>query len=138
MSVACPNCGSRFLRESKPRADDPKKRFASPLRCQDCKTRFIARTFIVSDLKWARCPKCARMDLNGWAGKTCEPPLFMAMKISLGAERWRCEYCRVNFASFRPRKELFTFRRWDKLRAGMSLSDRAKPPRREEPDTLKT
>jgi hypothetical protein len=55
------------------------------------------------------------MDLNGWTGKTFEPPFFMGLKISLGAIRLRCEYCRINFASFRKRKESFTFHRWKKF-----------------------
>ena len=84
----------------------------SPLRCLDCKTRFVARTFVLSDLRYASCPKCHRMDLNGWTGKTYEPPFFMGLKVGLGAKKWRCEYCRLNFASFRPRKEVFTFKRW--------------------------
>ena len=55
------------------------------------------------------------MDLNGWSGKTFKPPLWMAFKVALGARKWRCEYCRLNFASFRARKEVFTFKRWKKF-----------------------
>ena len=56
------------------------------------------------------------MDLNGWTGKTyVNPPLWVALKVSFGAHRWRCEYCRLNFASFRTRKEVFTFKRWKKF-----------------------
>jgi len=86
------------------------------LRCLDCKKRFIARSFFWDDLVYARCPVCHRMDLNGWTGKTfTNPPFRVALKISFGARRWRCEYCRLNFASFRKRKEVFTFRRWKKF-----------------------
>ena len=115
MSLSCPSCGSRFLSESRPRnwrESLNRLRLISPLRCSDCRTRFIARTVILSDLLYARCPCCCRMDLNGWTGKTYEPPFFVGLKVALGAHRWRCEYCRVNFASFRPRKEVFTFNRW--------------------------
>ena len=49
---------------------------------------------------------------NHWTGKTYDPPLRVALKTALGANRWRCEYCRLNFASFRDRKEIFTFSRW--------------------------
>ncbi len=128
MSTACPKCGSRFLRESRPRDFSEKinrLRFVSPLRCMDCKTRFIARTLVLSDLLYARCPKCFRMDLNSWTGKTYEPPFFMGLKISSGAKRWRCEYCRLNFASFRQRKEIFTFKRW-KNRDAQLEEERAK------------
>jgi hypothetical protein len=55
------------------------------------------------------------MDLNGWTGKTYTPPFFMGLKVYFGAKKWRCEYCRLNFASFRPRKEVFTFSRWKNL-----------------------
>lgn len=56
------------------------------------------------------------MDLNGWTGKTyTDPPFWVKVKVNLGARKWRCEYCRLNFASFRKRKEVFTFKRWKKL-----------------------
>jgi hypothetical protein len=35
-------------------------------------------------------------------------------KLQLGAYKTRCEYCRYDFASFRKRKETFTFSRWRK------------------------
>ncbi len=122
MLVACPKCGSRFLRDSRPRPDEKIPWLASALRCVDCHTRFVAKTLVLSDIKWARCPRCQRMDLNGWTGKTYQPPLFVGLKVKFGAHRWRCEYCRLNFASWRPRKELFTFSRWQKLQAGIDLS----------------
>ena len=56
------------------------------------------------------------MDLNGWTGKTyTDPPLLIRLKVALGAKKWRCEYCRLNFASFRKRKEVFTFKRWKRF-----------------------
>ena len=115
MSLACPKCGSRFLRDSRPRRFKEKidkLRFVAPLRCLDCKTRFVTRTLILSNLFYARCPLCYRMDLNGWTGKTYTPPFLMALKITFGGKKWRCEYCRLNFASFRQSKEVFTFWRW--------------------------
>jgi DNA-directed RNA polymerase subunit RPC12/RpoP len=119
MSVACPNCGSRYLRPSKTRNFAEQLgllRFKSPLRCLDCKTRFTAPTFVWSDLFYARCPMCRRMDLNGWTGNTyTDPPAWVAFKVALGARKWRCEYCRLNFASFRRRKEVFTFKRWKRF-----------------------
>jgi hypothetical protein len=36
------------------------------------------------------------------------------LKLQLGAYKMRCEYCRYDFASFRKRKETFTFSRWKK------------------------
>ena len=70
------------------------------------------------------------MDLNGWTGKTYLPPFWMRVQLTLGAKRYRCEYCRFNFASFRRRKEAFTFKRWEKMNAGQAraaaLAERAK------------
>ncbi len=125
MPVQCPNCGSRFLRESKPRDAAEKLaqcRFVSPLRCLDCKTRFVASTLSLGDIRWAHCPKCDRMDLNQWTGKNYEPPFWVGLMASFGANRWRCEYCRINFASFRKRKEVFTFKRWKNLNSGDAVA----------------
>jgi hypothetical protein len=56
------------------------------------------------------------MDLNAWTGKTyTDPPAWVAFKVRMGAKRWRCEYCRLNFASLRKRKEVFSFQRWKRL-----------------------
>jgi DNA-directed RNA polymerase subunit RPC12/RpoP len=116
MPVACPKCGSRDLRPSRARNFSEKLgklRLVLPLRCRDCKARFIAPTFLLADLVYARCPACLRMDLSGWPGNShTDLPFWVALKISFGAKKWRCEYCRLNFASFRERKEVFTFKRW--------------------------
>lgn len=91
-------------------------RLVSPYRCLDCKERFAAPMIVWADLFFAKCPICRRMDLNAWTGKTyTNPPAWVAFRIRLGARRWRCEYCRLNFAGFRKRKEVFTFQRWKKF-----------------------
>lgn len=129
MSVACPKCGSRYLRPSRTRsfAEGLRKlRLKTPLRCLDCKARFIAPMIVWEDLFFARCPVCHRMDLNGWTGKTyTNPPFWVALKVKLGARKWRCEYCRLNFASFWKRKEVFTFKRWKRF--GPQAEEAAKP-----------
>jgi len=114
--IACPKCGSRYLRPSRSRHDGELGGFLrSAYRCLDCKERFFAPTIVWDDLFYAHCPRCRRMDLNGWTGKTyTDPPFWVALKVRLGAHKWRCEYCRLNFASFRRRKEVFTFKRWKK------------------------
>jgi DNA-directed RNA polymerase subunit RPC12/RpoP len=125
MPIQCPNCGSRFLRESKPRDAAEKLlrwRFVSPLRCLDCKVRFVASTINIGDMRYAHCPTCDRMDLNQWTGKNYIPPFWVGLWASLGANRWRCEYCRINFSSFRKRKEIFTFKRWKNLNSGDAVA----------------
>ncbi len=126
MPVACPKCGSRFLRDSRVRSLKEalqKLWFVAPLRCKDCKTRFVTSTFILADMRYARCPLCYRMDLNGWTGNNYHPNWWTALKIHFGARRFRCEYCRFNFASFRKRKEAFTFKRWEKMKAGQARAE---------------
>ena len=116
MSTACPRCGSRYLHPSRKRNFSEKLgtlRLTSPYRCLDCKLRFFAPSIVWRDLFFAQCPGCYRMDLNSWTGKTyMDPPFWIKLKVGLGARKWRCEYCRLNFASFRSRKEVFTFKRW--------------------------
>ncbi len=115
MTVSCPKCGSRFLRVSRCRSFREKVRDLvgiSPLRCGDCGIRFVARTWNLSAFTHSRCPKCLRMDLSVWTDEQYWPTAFMKLRIRLGANRWRCEYCRHNFVGFRPRKEIFSFNRW--------------------------
>jgi hypothetical protein len=130
MSTACPKCGSRFIRPSRTRNSEEQRaklRLISPFRCLDCKVRFFAPTLVWEDLFFAKCPACRRMDLNGWTGKTYKPPLWVAIKIVFGATRLRCEYCRLNFASFRKRKEAFTFNRWKRFVPQAEAPDEPQP-----------
>ena len=127
--TACPKCGSRYVRPSRTRDASEQLgflRLKSPVRCLDCKHRFIAPMIVWSDLSYACCPACRRMDLNGWTGRTYTPPFWMGLKVTLGAHRWRCEYCRLNFASFRSRKEVFTFKRWKRF--GNQAEDYSRQP----------
>jgi DNA-directed RNA polymerase subunit RPC12/RpoP len=115
MSLACPQCGSRHLRYSRLRT--PAETLLSfvgirPLRCRDCRVRFTARTWHIGNLRWARCPQCWRMDLSTWTEKHY-PVVRLGTRLALflGAHRYRCEYCRLNFAAWRPRLERFSFHR---------------------------
>ena len=83
-----------------------------PLRCKDCKTRFRGDLFSWEDVRFAKCPRCYRMDLNLWHAHHFRATGLMFLKILLGGRRLRCEYCRVNFVSMRRRKEHFSFNRW--------------------------
>lgn len=123
--MECPTCGSRFLRPSRARDFGERWRswfFVQPVRCKDCNTRFITDTLGLAYLRFSKCPKCERMDLNKWTGETFEPKGIMKLKVVFGANRYRCEYCRLNFASFRRRKEIFSFSRWKKIEARNSAA----------------
>lgn len=52
------------------------------------------------------------MDLNTWSRNDFHVSARMQILLGLGGHPYRCEYCRVNFVSFRTRREKFTFRRW--------------------------
>lgn len=51
------------------------------------------------------------MDLSSWSEKDFHESLGTLLLLRMGAKPYRCEYCRLNFASFRSRKEKFTYRR---------------------------
>jgi len=113
MAVLCPSCGSKHVRHSKFQSIG--ERIASlfgyhVLRCKDCKHRFSTKVWRLSELRWSRCPRCYRTDLSTWDEEHYLPKLRTLIRLRLGAKRLRCEYCRFNFASFRPVKERYKFR----------------------------
>ena len=54
------------------------------------------------------------MDLALWTQEHAHIGMFTRLMLALGAKPFRCEYCRVNFVSFRLRHERFSFKRWSK------------------------
>jgi len=123
MPLACPNCGSRRLRHAR-------RRYLSeyfwslvgvhPLRCRDCRLRFTERTWRLSSFRYARCPACWRMDLNTWSADDYPASAGQLLLMQLGATPYRCEYCRVNFVSFRLCREKFSFKRWKEYQKGQT------------------
>lgn len=112
--LTCPFCGSYNLRYSRIRSLS--ERIWSwvgirPLRCRDCRQRFVDRTWRVENVFFARCPNCWRLDLGRWSTQDYRPTLWQSLWLRLGANPWRCEYCRTNFVSFRPRKQRYRYRR---------------------------
>ncbi|MBI4902629.1 MAG: hypothetical protein HY820_03275 [Acidobacteria bacterium] len=114
MFVNCPNCGSKHIRHSHYQSFG--ERFLSlfgvhQLRCKDCQHRFASRVFRLVDLYWSKCPRCYRMDLSSWNEDHYLPKWGTKVKMRLGAKRLRCEYCRLNFAGWRPVKMKYQWRR---------------------------
>jgi len=108
--VRCPSCGNETVRNVKTRG------FLETLhaltggyafRCPDCGTRFIDWPMGVSSAIYAKCPRCFRMDLAIWDPKYYRSGKWTELKIWLGAHRWRCDVCRCNFTSWRPRREKY-------------------------------
>jgi hypothetical protein len=107
MTLLCPNCGSRNVRYSQLRT--PRERLASlagirPLRCRECRQRFVVKVWDLADLPYARCPKCLNMTLSTWSPSHYHVTAGRGFKLFFGARPYRCETCRCNFVSFRPRK----------------------------------
>jgi hypothetical protein len=110
MPVACPKCGSRNLRYAHLRGTSEHlwSWFGiRPLRCRICYCRFIERTWRISSIRFARCPRCWRLDLSRWNRDDYHVSFFKGLLLNLGGNPYRCEYCRVNFVSFRKRKERY-------------------------------
>lgn len=116
MDIACPKCGSEKLRFSRVQSVAERiKTFVGyyPIRCRECRTRFVARVWDFTSWRYARCPECYRTDLTTWSEEHYTAVGMTALKASLGARRYRCAQCRVNFASFRPRRR--KPQRWRKV-----------------------
>ncbi len=113
MPLTCPKCEGKRPRLSKIRGF--KERLLSafgtyPVRCEDCGNRFYDSVLRLTDVFFARCPKCYRMDLSSWEQKYYNATRWSMIKLGVGARRLRCEACRCNFVSFRLTKERSTFR----------------------------
>jgi hypothetical protein len=47
------------------------------------------------------------MDLTTWDPKYYRTSAWQDLQLWLGGNRWRCEPCRCNFVSVRPRRERY-------------------------------
>ncbi len=62
------------------------------------------------------------MDLSRWSKNNYRVTFWKNVLLLLGGHPYRCEYCRVNFVSFRRRKE-----RYDPLRRKQQRKHRHTP-----------
>jgi hypothetical protein len=68
------------------------------------------------------------MDLSRWNKNDYRVSFFTSLALSLGGNPYRCEYCRVNFVSFRKRKERYDpQRRKQKRKHGESAGGARQP-----------
>ena len=110
----CPSCGGHNLRTSKMRGLVERLRSLvgyCPFRCRQCGTRFHTLLWDFGSWKYARCPSCLGTELSHWSEHYYNAPLSVRLLVGLGATRYRCEVCRHNFASFRLRKERFSWKK---------------------------
>jgi hypothetical protein len=57
-----------------------------------------------------------RYELTRWNEEYRRPPVYNRLKLLLGAHRYRCEFCRVNFASFRRARKIYTWKQYQQMR----------------------
>ena len=67
------------------------------------------------------------MDLSTWSESVSPTGAWQWARLTFGAKPYRCEYCRHNFVSFRPRKERFSFSRWRNLRGKEAVRAESAP-----------
>ena len=104
--LKCPECGSPRVRLSRKQGVSQRLRAlfgVHRFRCSHCGKRFEDRAWRFEFVWYAKCPRCAGLELRDWEEKYYYPPAFKRMLAYLGAQKQRCEACRYNFITFRPR-----------------------------------
>ena len=109
MIFVCPECRSRDVREARRRGFFERLGFLLgylPVRCRGCGHRHHRSTLILREFYYAHCPQCLSQRLTDWEEKYNFPGGWAHVWLLLGARQDRCDPCRHNFVSFRPRKRL--------------------------------
>lgn len=109
MALQCPHCGSKHIRKSLSRGIS--ERLAEllgvlQLRCRECDLRFRNAIWDFSNSVYARCPRCYRQKLTRWDPEKYHVTTLRTLLMYVGARPLRCDACRCNFVSFRPRKTI--------------------------------
>jgi DNA-directed RNA polymerase subunit RPC12/RpoP len=106
----CPICGGRKVRSERTRGLREKLLALAgyfAFRCLSCSARFLDKPLGLASTAYARCPKCYRFDLSTWDPSRYRTTTWISIRLWFGAHRWRCERCRINFASWRPRRQKY-------------------------------
>jgi hypothetical protein len=106
-ALECGQCGGRDVRRARIQGMPERVRAllgVYPFRCRDCRHRFPVSIWLLSKMAFAKCPKCLGMDLVTWSRKHYRPGLLENLLITFGAQQYRCQQCRYNFVSLRPRR----------------------------------
>lgn len=116
MQLVCPKCASRETRVSN------KSSFSTTLkaligiykmRCRRCRHSWETSAWANQAWRYARCPRCYRQDLGTWDTSYYSPGFSTGLLLALGAHPHRCEACRCNFASYRPRRRRYSRKHQD-------------------------
>lgn len=104
MLPSCPRCGSTRAWISRPQGISEKIGQIlgrQPARCRECRHRYIAKFRNWEFWRFARCPRCYRVELGQWQEEYYRPRWPTRLALVLGAKPVRCEACRYNFTSYR-------------------------------------
>lgn len=71
-------------------------------RCRNCQFKFRGNPLRLTDLLYAKCPKCLNEVLEDARPEHVETGVWMSIRAALGANKHYCEQCGTVFASFRP------------------------------------
>ncbi len=93
------------------------------VRCLACGHRFPHSLWQFDQWRFARCPRCYRVDLGTWSETHYIVRWDVRLLLALGAKRYRCEVCRHNFASFRRLKERYHFHRHSRSHGGAGAEE---------------
>jgi len=104
-TFTCPHCDSPRIRVSrkKRRGITAVLLCLHTFRCDSCQRQFRGRTIQWRYVWYAKCPRCAGLELTNWEEKYYYPPWYKRALTHVGAREQRCDSCRYNFISFRPR-----------------------------------
>lgn len=114
MKTACPFCGSSRLHMSRRRGLSEllwTLLGSTYLKCRGCGGRFRHDLLDLRNWRYARCPRCYRLDLTSWDVSHYHISTTTAFLLWLGARRYRCEACRYNFVGFRSRRRTYEYHR---------------------------
>ncbi len=111
-SLECANCGSKQIRRARYHSWGERLRGIlgiHPFRCRRCNHRFAVSVWLFGKLRYAKCPRCLRLELTTWSRRYYKVDFLKNFLIAFGAQKYRCASCRCNFVSFRPRKATVKF-----------------------------
>jgi hypothetical protein len=102
------------------------------LKCRACRAHSSLAIFSWRAITRPHCPNCFRYELTRWSEPYSRVSRWTRWKVKLGAAAYRCEFCRVNLASFRRAEHLYTYREYEEMRRQLVADDDqlAKRPQR--------
>ncbi|MBN9662666.1 MAG: hypothetical protein J0H49_30995 [Acidobacteria bacterium] len=103
--VCCPKCASRDIavRQQRGVFDFVAELCGSyRFRCRHCRYTFRGNPLRLTDLFFAKCPRCLNQALVDARPELEDTGAWMQLRTSLGASKYYCENCGAILASFRP------------------------------------